>query len=168
CCFLIALSVLFLIDPPLTATGIIHEEFGSMLKSGPGVQFSRLQKFLFLLVGVLIIVIFCLMLYIGLDNRNTRVPNRPKMWILISSILYVSVFIILAFTAWHYFDNQSDVFIAGFPLPSAIMLFGLTLVPLFFTMLYILGFENWIFSRDDLAKFEAILRSRKERNTDQL
>jgi hypothetical protein len=106
------------------------------------------------------------MVFIGIGNRRTPLSDQAKLSISIASGIYILVFVVLVFVNWSYVDSQSDFFIGGFPLPTSIMLYGLTLVPLLFTLLYIIKFEAWILSKEDLEKFEAILRSREQHELD--
>lgn len=164
-CFVGLVVALFLTEVPVQATGMMHPHFSSMLKSGSNLPPSLLQKIIYLFVGIFILTILCLMLFIGIDNRKSSSLRLTRLLILIASGLYISVFVVMVLINWSYVDGQSDLFVGGFPLPTAIMLYVLTLFPLTFSLIYILKFKSWILNKDDLTKFEEIIRSRKQRQS---
>ena len=55
--------------------------------------------------------------------------------------------------------------IGSFPLPTAIMLYGLWAMPLVFVVLYVVKFDRWIVTEEDMTRFREIVESR--RRTDQ-
>ena len=54
----------------------------------------------------------------------------------------------------------------GLPLPSALMVYGLAGTPLIFAMLYIMNFDTWILTPEDLQKFQSIMDRKKTTEKD--
>ena len=54
----------------------------------------------------------------------------------------------------------------GLPLPSALMVYGLAGTPLIFAVLYIMQFDTWILTPEDLEQFQSILDSNKTTGKD--
>ena len=54
----------------------------------------------------------------------------------------------------------------GLPLPSALMVYGLAVTPLIFAVLYIMKFDTWILTPEDLQKFQSIMDRKKPTGRD--
>jgi hypothetical protein len=159
---LVVIGLLFVVHVPIVGKPVVHPEFGTMLHSSPEIGPNSTFRLLSALLGILILCHFILFLFIGLDNRSTGASKNAKFGIWIGGLLYVAVFVLLLLVHWDYNENVRVTFFGGFPLPTAIMLYVLITTPVYFTILYILRFNQWILSPGDLVKFRHILEERRK------
>ena len=73
------------------------------------------------------------------------------MWA--GALLYSAFFLALVIAYDVFAETGSERLLLAFPIPTALMLYGVGLSPLFFTVLYMLRFEPWILDNDELAGF---------------
>jgi hypothetical protein len=57
--------------------------------------------------------------------------------------------------------TESHTLFLALPAPSAIMLYVLLPVTALLTAFYVIGFQRWILTEDDLAEYERLLADRK-------
>jgi len=147
-------------DVPSGASGILHPEYSTMLKGGSSIAESTTVKWLGLFFGIGIMLFFVMGIFIGMDSRPKSIRNEARVPFLIGTALYLLVFIALTLAYWSLYDSGSSVYLGGFPLPTAILLYGVTFVPILFTILYVRNFHSWVLSSDELESFHEIKRKR--------
>jgi hypothetical protein len=83
-----------------------------------------------------------------------------------TTLVYLAIWSSLVL-AYHGQSNIDDpVLFLGFPAPTAWMLFALWPCPLIFTVYYVVGFDRWIATPEDLAELDRTLeRLRAEPKT---
>lgn len=158
----VVIGLLFVLHVPTVGKAVVHPEFGTMLQSSPQIGPNSIFQLLSAIFGILIVCHFILLLFIGLDNRLPRASKKARAAIWIGGVIYVAVFILLLLVHWDYNENVRVIFFGGFPLPTAIMLYVLITTPVYFTILYILRFNQWILSPGDIVKFRHILEERRK------
>ncbi len=92
--------------------------------------------------------------------------NRTKkFWTYMGAVTVLNLFF-AALLIYFYADflNTGETFmLLGFPAPTAMMLFGCWGTAALYTVIYIVGFESFIFTPEDEKKFEALI-AEKEKN----
>lgn len=145
---LITLAIGLLVDPSEAASGVVHPDFGTMSQGGDaGRHEGRLVGGW--LYGSLQIGLFVFL--IGLC-----VPSgRPRRWLIgASGCLYLAVYLGLILS---YGKGVEDApFILGFPLPTALLVFGMWPVSAVFAILYATQYAKWIYTPEDAKRFQAI------------
>lgn len=139
--------------------GAIHPQFASMESGGPGA--SRHAEVLWVgwLLGALEIGLFVALLAFGGGRRTTRGFGVP---LLLGGIAYLAVWTALVLAYRAEASGAEPLFFLGFPAATAWMLFGLWPVPLLFAVYYVVGFDRWVATPDDLAELERRLASVRE------
>ncbi|NWG47283.1 MAG: hypothetical protein HXY25_12160 [Alphaproteobacteria bacterium] len=61
----------------------------------------------------------------------------------------------------HYLQSSETSFFLGFPTPSAWMIYGVWSSALILVGLYVFGFRRFVLTREDEARFEALLAERR-------
>lgn len=154
--FLLAIVCsLFCTETPEHATGQQHPVYKSMVKSGPQIADSALGKWLSFAFGATIICLFTTTLVIGSRRRQ---PNPiQRRWLLAGGIFYLLVFSAMCLAYWQYNDGQTTIYFGGLPAPTAWMVYGMWFCPLFFSILYIARFHQWILSPEEEEAFRKII-----------
>ena len=133
---------------PEAATGAPHPEHVEMKQGGePGRHDGRLL--LGWIYGMAQIGLF--MVAIGISIPK----NRPgRWWLTVGSVLYLAVFSALMLS---YAQDKADApFVLGFPLPTAVLVFGMWPASALFVVLYSTHFRKWVYSEADAKRFEEI------------
>ena len=124
----VVIGIALMSEPPENNHGVAHAKFGdSMLQGGDGQRRHQAIRWLGLVYGGLQIVFFVSCLVLGV-----REPLRGKRVFVLSGIVYLATFCLMV-VADHFYviDENPDLFL-GFPLPTALMLYGLSGAPLLF------------------------------------
>ena len=161
--FAFVLLAILLSDVLPGSSGMLHPEFKTMLKGGPSIAASARGRWLALFFGIGIILFFVTGIFIGLASRNKLVRDQARKPLLIGAVAYLLVFISLTLSYWSYHDTGSSIYLGGFPLPTGILLYGVTLLPVVFTILYVRNFGTWVLTGEELERFHEINRKRKAR-----
>ncbi len=153
---LLAFAISCILPGPSEAMGSIHSTFPSM-RSGSASLFSFTQlKWLGFWLGFGFVLTFGICLLISLQGRNTAKQNQVWIWSSIGIVIYL-----LAYTVLLIIDcntaGQPLALWAGFPVATAWMLFVFSIVPAYFTVLYVNRFRDWIMSDEDQAQFDAMI-----------
>ena len=61
-----------------------------------------------------------------------------------------------------YASAESVQLYFSFPLPTTIMLFGISFFPIFFILIYMLTFDRWILTEQDIDTFRELVRNKTE------
>ena len=145
------LGYVLMTEEPSEGHGIPHPEFSTMLRGGDGA--TRLAPVLWAgwLLGVFQIFFFVGLLAFGVQKAR-RFPTESRL-LVIGALIYAGVFtwMVLAYNGFARTANPELVL--SFPLPTAIMLYGVGFTPLIFIVLYLVRFEPWVIDDDDLNAF---------------
>jgi len=160
----LALGATLLTAPDGIDHGFQHPEFETMDRGGPvGERRAKLltQAWLF---GSLQIAVFVACLLLGARRRGWT--TGIKLALLAGVLPYAAAFA-LVIAAYGRFVAEVPVAFAGpFPIPTAVVLFGLTTTPLYFVLLYIVMFDRWIISRADLQQFRDVVAADRIRRAE--
>ena len=113
------------------------------------------------LFGLLEVAIFVTLLALGLRRRK---DSGGQGWLLFfGGVVLAGVMTALFLGYRQYMTASEPSFLGPFPTPTAIMIFGIWLAPVIFVVLYVVYFDRWIVSEDDLKRYEHILEDRRRR-----
>lgn len=156
--FGLVIVLLLFMDQPISPTGKAHEQFKTMLHSGESVIANKSSKWLAYLFGVGIIGIFGFAVSFGAKKNGKFEGIKP--WLFIGVIAYLIMYTMMVYFYWDYSFTKDAIYFGGYPLPTALMLYGLSTVPMILTLVYILKFKSWILTEDDEARFAEIMKRR--------
>ncbi|MEM6763534.1 MAG: hypothetical protein AAF824_23120 [Bacteroidota bacterium] len=139
-----------------------HSEFSSMRSSGWILTDFPLIKGLTFILGLLILGIFTISTYLGVKNSSGD-SNRLLVFIWgVGFLLYSLMYGMLLFSHVTYIGGDNPSYLGGLPAPTAWMLYGLGVIPIIFTLIYIFKFDQWVLSQEDLEAVKALMREQKE------
>ena len=90
---------------------------------------------------------------------RTGIRSKLNAWILRGLVVYGIVWVLIKFVDGVYLTNTSPAFYGGFPLPTALLVYGIGVFPLIIIPLYYYYFSSDIFSEKDQEQFNALLRN---------
>lgn len=154
-CVVVAFVVLGLeVD---SSHGVTHDQFPqSMLQGGSGVERHRDVRWLGLAFGLLQISLFVGCLLLGLRQLKGRVGVFAAC-----GAVYALAFTLMVVADHFYATGQARQIVLGFPLPTALMVYGVGGAPLAFVLIYVLQFDRWILTPDDLERFEQLVQEKR-------
>ncbi len=159
--FFCALSMLVLVGllwwlPPLAdATGTAHPDFQTMVHSRtdlPHLHWWWLGGFAWgtLIVGTLAATLLLATRPRGRTTPFTRITG-------LAMLLYWLCFALMM-VAWRMGWTQH---VLGFPLPTALMLYGLWGIPLLITWAHFRYYDRWVLRTDQLDRFREMVKRRR-------
>ncbi len=132
-----------------------HPEFANMQQSGSDAGPDTALLWIGWSFGALQIVLFTAMLALGARNRRgLRGLSGP---LIAASLVYLAIWSALVFTYRGQLNVEDPALFLGFPVATAWMLFGIWPFPLIFTFYYVVGFDRWIATPEDLAELDRTL-----------
>ena len=156
----IALSI----DEVPRGHGAEHPTYPSMQQAPPGAERHAKVLWFGYAFGVLQIVLYVACIALAL-RRGGRLGRRA-IPLLVGGAIYLATFTAMVVAYRQYaLTGEADLFL-GFPAPTAWMLFGVWPVPLWFLFLYVLSYDRWIFTPDDMKRFRQIVDDRRRRGED--
>ena len=158
CC---VMSVMMFLDPGENGHGVVHPQYSSMQIGGDTDRHNGSILSLGWLFGILQILFFVSLLTFGIHRDRLR----PAGFIL-GGLSFLLVFTMIIITYQLSLGNASPQITGGLPLPSALMVYGLGGTPLIFSVLYIMKFDTWILTPEDLEQFQSILDRKKTTGRD--
>ncbi len=149
---LLLVYYLFINENPGPA-GVVHESFPSMFHSTD--SYSDVTAiFIGSVFGIVSVIIFVIFLYIGIRQKENS-QTKIRVWI-IGLIIYLGIFIAGMIDYVNFTNSESIKLFLGFPLPTAWMLFGIYLFPLYFTFFYVIKFKYWVLSDEKEKQFRKL------------
>ncbi len=149
-----AIMVILVMDSS-GSVGQRHDEFPTLSQGASGNRAIN-QSPLALVFGVGCFVLLCLMLFVGVGSR---LKGRGRWVLLVFSVAYLAILLAI-FSTYDGFIGQSQlVLIHGFPKPTVLMVYGIWLFPLVCAAAYVLFFNQWVVSPEELKEFRAHLQS---------
>ena len=103
--------------------------------------------------------IMCTAILMGMKKYGK--PSPGQRWIIVGFILYGLVFLALTLSYWNYTQGNIASLWGGYPAPTAWMIYGVWLFPVLIVVLFIIKFDQWFLSADDLETFKHLLDERK-------
>jgi hypothetical protein len=161
CGLLIAMCVvigLVLISPEVESNhGVTHPEFDqSMLHGGSGAERHQYVRWLGLAFGLLQVAFFVGCLLLGMRERKGRVGVFVCF-----GVIYAIAFTLMVVFDHSYAAGETRQIVLGFPLPTAIMVYGVGGAPLAFVLIYMLRFDRWILTPQDMERFERLVQEKR-------
>ncbi len=142
-------------------TGQAHPNFKTMLSGGDSLSMTSSTHILGYLFGLSTVLTLCLFLIQGAIRKNSLQGIRP--WLLLSSIVYIVVYTFTFLSDTNYVQTGHTEFFSGWPLPTAWMIFGMWAAPVFFVLIYVFKFRDWILPLEDEERFYDLVAERKKR-----
>jgi hypothetical protein len=137
------------------APSVDHPEFAGMQQSGADAEPDAALLWVGWSFGALQIGFFAAMLALGArSRRGLRGLGVP---LIAASFVYLAIWSALVLAYRSQTNAEDPVLFLGFPAATAWMLFALWPCPLIFTFCYVVGFDRWIATPEDLAKLEQTL-----------
>lgn len=157
-CVVVAIA---LWTPETDATkGFVHPDYATMQRGGDGVERHGRILWPGWAFGVLQFCFFAGLIALSV-NKQGRIKIFAKP-ILTGLLLNILVFCLMMFAYWNYACKGTGLLVGSFPVPTALMLYGVWPIQIIFVIIYVWYFNRAIFTEDDLEKFQAIVRSRRE------
>lgn len=164
--FAILLAMCFVLGYVLTIEevgaghGVVHPRFSTMLQGGDALERHGPILSWGWTLGVLEIALFVGLLALGLRHR--RVLGRRKWPLLAGGVAYVAVFSLLIRAYEIYGGSDVHPLFLSVPIPTAWMLYGLFGIPLYFHLVYVVAFDRWVLTPEDLERFQELVAARRE------
>jgi hypothetical protein len=157
--FLISLVLFGLSVESSFGAGAPHPDHPSMMAGSDDMPTSQLKVvtlFAGMVIQSLMIIVFLLAFPKGFFQSNPKAQTT----LLIGGSVYYALYILMVMTSWKYEEIESVEMISGFPVPSAILLFGLGFIPLYFITAFLLNFNKWLYTPEDEEKFNQLMAKR--------
>ena len=144
--------------------GTTHPDFATINQGGTGADRHTHILWLGWTLGILEISFFVCLL--GLGARKKEKMGVMKKPLFICLAIYLGIWTLMIVTYRTYMGESVHSFVLSFPKPTAVMLYMIWPMPLAFMFLFILMFDRWFFTPEDLERFEQIVKTRREREKD--
>ena len=111
------------------------------------------------LLGVLIYLVISALVYIGVPpaKRDRKLGLAHAA----ATLLVLGTWSLLMYLFRQYLLSGDPMVVVAFPLPTLVMLLGVWIAPMSFSLIYILGFRRWIFTPEDEETFRRLMESKK-------
>ena len=151
---LVLTAVLFFYPDAHVSKVAPHPDYPSMLQSTS--QYNAAGAWLAVAVGLLMISVMILTMMVGMHRPNHK--SKFVSVLLRIAIVYALVWVCIKLTNDAYMAGNSELIIGGFPLPTALLMYGMGIFPLVMLPFYYKYFDRDVYSDADQEKFEAILK----------
>ena len=148
-------ALIFSIPEPVNGHGMAHHAVDGMRQAGDAWQQSGPVFRVGYLLGVLIYLIISALVYIGVPQSKR--DRKLKLAHATATLAVLGMWSFLIYLSWQYLHSGDPMIGAAFPLPTLVMLLGLWIAPMSFTLIYVLGFRRWIFTPEDEEKFRQLM-----------
>ena len=156
--FLLLIVALWQIPEPNNTTGFQHPKYETMIKSGENQINNPHVKWLGFGFGLFTVGVLCFCLFIA--ARKDGKLGSVKYWLIFGTIVYFTVYCLMILSYWNYVEgNNTESYFGYFPAPTAWMMYAMFFAPLIFVFTYVFGFNKWILTEEDLARFHEIRNS---------
>ncbi len=150
---------IFVVAEPTASTGLAHPSIAAMRVGGDGLTRFTPVSTIILIMQSAIFAMFGLLLYLGISkHRRTR---QCKIWITAGTVSLLMVWWFIFGTYSGYLTSGQPRMVFGFPLPTAITVYGLWLAGFVFVIAYVVGFRSFIFTKEDEAAYHELLKNHK-------
>ncbi len=145
---------LLLADSPAGATGQPHEQIAAMTVGGDGLARLGGLGWLMSSIQVLTILLIHALIALGISERH----RSTTFWLLLgsSAVLSLLIWMGLYLSYIDFLETGRATMLLGFPLPTALALFGVFLGGSYLCVIYIWGFRRFVFPLEDEAAYEAL------------
>lgn len=158
-CVLVAAAMLTyaLLNPePANGHGVSHARFAAMRQGGSAARHEGMLVAGWC-YGTAQLVFFALCLPLGL-KRDDQATSSPRRWFLAVTLAYVVTFTMVLIC---YALGMDEPLLSPFwdiPWATCWSVFGMWIVPLLYTVLYLWRFPDWVFTSEDQQRFQEIKR----------
>ncbi len=140
--------------------GIMHDTYPTMLIGGPGKERSEPIFFLASLFGIFVFLFIIAAILYGM---RTQSPERnASKWLLYCGVVVVFIFSGVLYSYWGYLHNTDLVLFGSLPISTAWVLYGIWFSPALFSLVYIFGFQRFIWNQNDEERFQALLKKKNK------
>ncbi|MGH0029509.1 MAG: hypothetical protein ACQGVC_06945 [Myxococcota bacterium] len=150
---LLLLAAVFVV--PATEQVVVHPDHPTLLRGADGAARIAPVALLGAAFGLVQIGFFGACFALGMRRRGSLGPVARPLWIGLA--LYAGVFLALL-AAYRVFLDDPARLLLGFPLPTAVMLYALWPVPLWFLWLYLRHFDEQVLAPEDVERVRRIAR----------
>ncbi len=141
-----------------------HPDHASMQQGRDGIETQSHIKWLGLAFGILQLCFATCLIGLCLNKQGRlKIFKTP---LVICMLLCIAAFVSMMAAYIGYARQGSGPLFGSFPLPTALMLYALWPMPVFFTIVYVMYYDKAIFTAEDDEKFQALVKSRHE-NTEE-
>lgn len=155
-------ALLFLIAEPPGGHGAPHDQFArTMYKGNIGIDRLADVRWLGLAFAGMQAIFFVSCLLLG-----TRKRGRLLVVVVSGGLLYVAAFVALVLADSVYAGGGAREIVLGLPVPTAIMIYVVTAVPVIFSVMYVLQFDQWILKPEDLERINQLAERRRQSKTE--
>ncbi|MGI9249727.1 MAG: hypothetical protein ACR2PR_00780 [Pseudohongiellaceae bacterium] len=159
------LVAIFLAEPAVNAVGLPHPEIAGMRIGGDGA--ARLAA-----IGPLAFVFHCLILVLVAVFVALGVRERHRDGLFLFSVL--GTFLLQLFVCWQmwashqqFMETGETIYVMGFPLTTAWMVYGVWASALPLAVLYCWGFKRYVYSAEDEQAFAELMAQAGEQESDE-
>lgn len=157
CAIIIAL---FCIGEVPGSLSIEHPDHANMQQGRPGIETQSHIKWLALFFGILQFCLAAGLIALCLNKKGSLKTFKTPL--LICTFLCITVFSLMVAAYWVYIQKGSGPLFGSFPLPTALMLYGVWPITTLFVFIYVMYYDKAIFTKEDNEKFQALVKSRRE------
>lgn len=151
----------FFVDEVPDGHGRAHPEIAKILIGGDGA--ARHENILWygMAFGLLQVAFFVACLAFGASRQDSI--GRLTVPIGIGTAVYVVITACMFLSYRTYANEDSPALFLAFPKPTAWMMYGMWIFPVYFIFIYLFTFDKWFMTENDLKRFEEIV-AEKRRN----
>jgi len=148
------LGVLLLGESPAGATGQAHDRFAAMTVGGDGLARLGGMGWVMSAIQVLSILLIHSLIALGINERH----RNTTFWALLgsSAVISLAVWIVMYLSYIEFLETGASTLILGFPLPTALAMFGVFIGGSYLCVIYIWGFRRFVYTEEDEAAYEAL------------
>jgi hypothetical protein len=161
CCLvgmcLVVVSLFFISDPAAGRSPAHAEYSGTMYQSRLGTDRHIQVRWIGLAFALVQAIFFVVVLFLGTKQRGPLVALFG-----LGGLVYAAAFIALVLVESTYAQGSAQNMILGFPLPTAIMVYGVGGTPIFFSVVYVLQFDRWVMKSRDLERISQLANERRQ------
>jgi len=137
------------------ATGAPHPTFETMAHGGPGETRTGVLLLAGWAYGAASLLFFALCFAFGLRKPGGLGPVRTPL--IAGVVLHQLVWLALVLAYASYAGDPAPRIVLGFPIPTAVMLYGLWPFPVYFVLLYLYFFDRFVFTADDQRRVDELV-----------
>jgi len=154
------LAALFIIGEAPGGLNMPHPVNPDMLQGRPGIETQSHIKWLGYAFGIIQFFFFAALILFCLDKQGRL--KKLQSPLLLATALCITALALTMAAYWAFARDGAGQLFGGFPLPTALMLYALWPMQLFFVMIYVIYYDKAIFTPEDNDTFQAILSSGRD------
>lgn len=159
----IVLGIAVCIPPADNATGVKHPVYkDTMSQGGPPQRHERILVVGWLF-GMIQIAFYASCLALGVGKRQSR--GRVRLALGVGFLLYAGVFSAMMLAYRESIEHPSSRLVLAFPPATAWLVYGLWAAPIFFVVLFVVGFRRWYVTEEDEQRFQQLVREVRSQQT---